>query len=57
MNSVRITCICDGIRISDLGVSLKKGDSIVVSIDKARKSKDLKPVSYTHLTLPTSDLV
>ena len=42
-----------GVRVAPERLSESIADAIGVHLDSA----DVKPVSYTHLTLPTSDLV
>ena len=42
-----------------MAARIKKGDEVVIisGKDKGKTGKVLEAVSYTHLTLPTSDLV
>lgn len=42
MNKIRIRCLCDGIRLPDLSLKLKQGESVVVLEDDAKASSDLK---------------
>ena len=45
------------ILVNNVGGSLVREDITGTSTNDLRMTLDLNPVSYTHLTLPTSDLV
>jgi hypothetical protein len=40
--SVRVVCLCDSIRLPDLGIVLRKGESTTLSEAAAESSRDLK---------------
>lgn len=42
MNKIRIYCRCDGIRLADLSINLKKGESVIISEAQAKSSTDLQ---------------
>lgn len=42
MNKIRIYCRCDGIRLADLSINLKKGESVIISEAQAKASADLQ---------------
>ena len=42
MNKIRIYCRCDGIRLADLSINLKKGESIIIPEAQAKASADLQ---------------
>lgn len=41
VSRVRVTCLCDSIRLPDLGITLRRGDSQIMSEMQVEGSKDL----------------